>query len=146
MSLESAIAELETGQSHQEMLDQLKARTVTSYGMAAGAEISGVLLSVGLLSLIEDQKNAVGEHTALRNMCIALEKRFGPDGQVDLGNAGNVAVLDNFLADTMVLSILTAQSVAPAVVKAAIMQLGEIVEPEFPGIRMVDVVNVRGAE
>ncbi|MCB1116824.1 MAG: hypothetical protein KDK71_10185, partial [Chlamydiia bacterium] len=88
----------------------------------------------------------VGEHTPLRNMCIALEKRFGPDGQVDLGSAGNIAVLDNFLAEASVLAILDAQSVAPAVVKAAIMQLGEIVEPEFPTVRMVDIVTIRGAE
>jgi hypothetical protein len=146
MSLETAIAELESGQSHQEMLDQLRARTVTKYGMAAGAEISGVLLSVGLLSLVEDQKNAVGEHTPLRNMCIALEKRFGPDGQVDLSVASNVAVLDEFLADATVAAMLAAQSINPDVVKAAIMQIGQTVELEFPNIRMVDVVNIRGAE
>lgn len=146
MSLKTAIAELESGQSHQEMLTQILARTVTKYGMAAGAEISGVLLSVGLLSLVEDQKNAVGEHTPLRNMCIALEKRFGPDGQVDLSVASNVAVLDEFLADATVAAMLAAQSINPDVVKAAIMQIGQTVELEFPNIRMVDVVNIRGAE
>lgn len=146
MSLADAITDLESGQSNEDMLTAIKARTITKYGMASGADISGVLLSVGLLSLIEDQKNATGEHTPLRNMCIALEKRFSPDGQVDLSNPSNVAVVDAFLAEATVAGILSAQSIDPNTVKETLMALGRSEVPEFPDVRMADIVNIRGAE
>lgn len=146
MSLAAAIAEIEVAQpglSHEAMLAALKERTITQYGMASGAEISGVLLQFGLLSLIQDQINATGEHTPLRNMSIALKDRFLPDGQVDLANPGNEAVLDAFLADATVAAIIGAQGVDPALIKAAIMQLGASIVAEFPDVTLRSVILIR---
>lgn len=146
MSIETAIAEIELSQpglSHEAMLIELRARTVTVYGLAYGAELSGVLLQFGLLSLIQDQVSAVGEHTALRNMCIALKDRFLPDGQVDMANPSNIMVLNSFLADATVSAVLSAQSIDPNLVHGAIVQLGASVEPEFSGITLKNVIQIR---
>lgn len=145
-TLAAAIAEIDNampGLSNDDMLQQLRSRTVTRLGLASGAEISGIMLQCGLLSLIQDQINATGEHTALRNMSIALKDRFLPDGQVDMGTPANGAVLDAFLSNATVAAMLSAQNINPHFVKSAIMGLGTLIEPEFPTVRMCDVVEAR---
>lgn len=143
MSLQTVVQSLDTGQSIGELTALVKARTVDVIGLASGAEISGVLIQAGLLSLIEDQKNDTGTHSILRNICIGLSKRFLPNGEVDLSNAANVMLLDAFLADATVTTMLTAAGTDAATVKAAVMALGTTQQPEFPGVREVDIERLR---
>lgn len=142
-TLAEAAAELDTGQSLGELTALVKALTIDVVGTASGAEISGVLISGGLLSLIEDQKNDAGSNSLLRNICIGLEKRFLPNGEVDLAQAGNVALLDAFLAQAEVVAILTAFGTDATAIKAATMALATTTELEFPSVREVDVQGVR---
>lgn len=143
MSLQTVVQSLDTGQSIGELTALVKARTVDVIGLASGAEISGVLIQSGLLSLIEDQKNDTGTHSILRNICIGLSKRFLPNGEVDLSSAANVMLLDALLSDATVTTMLTAAGTDAATIKAAVMALGTTQQPEFPGVREVDVERVR---
>lgn len=143
MSLQTVVKSLDTGQSIGELTALVKSRTVDVLGLASGAEISGVLIQAGLLSLIEDQKNDTGTHSILRNICIGLSKRFLPNGEVDLSSPANVMLLDAFLADATVTTMLTAAGTDAATVKAAVMALGTTQQQEFPGVREVDIERVR---
>lgn len=142
-TLAEAVAELDTGQSLGGLTAAVRDRTIDVIGSASGAEISGVMVSGGLLSLIEDQKNDAGSNSLLRNICLGLEKRFLPNGEVDLSDAGNVALLDAFLSQPEVTAILTAFSTDAATIRAAAMALATTTEKEFPGVREVDVQEVR---
>lgn len=142
-TLSEVVGELDVGQTYDELIAEVMARKVTTYSIASGADISGVLLSVGLLSLIEDQCNLTGEHTPLRNMSIALSKRFGPDGQVNFGAEGNVQVLDAFIADPTVSAMLAAQGISNEYIKGVILGLAAVETPEFPSVSANEIVAIR---
>ena len=143
MSLESVLAAECGVMTNDEALAHIRDKTVVVDGMASGADVSGVLLSAGLLSLIRDQVNLADTHTKLRNICIALADRFLPDGQIDLSIPGNVSVIDEFLADTTVAGILSVQSLVATDLKAAVMLLGQSPKAEFPNTTIRDVIAIR---
>lgn len=142
-TLQEAVNQLDPSLTDKEMLDVLSQAKVATVGLASGAEISGVLLQAGLLSLIEDQKNASGSHTALRNICLALRMRFLPDGQVDLSNPANVSLLDAFLAESAVADIMTAVGTDATTVKNTIMFLATSESLEFSNLRLIDIARAR---
>ena len=81
MSLETAIAELESGQSHQEMLTQLRARTITKDGIAQSGKVLAYLASIGKIGAIKVL--AADETSPLRDAAeatmITLQTREGFD-------------------------------------------------------------------
>jgi hypothetical protein len=140
--LANEVSKLDPSLTIAEKTQLIKARTVDVIGLASGAEISGVLLQAGLLALIQDQVNATGTNTLLRNICLGLHARFLPDGEINLSEAANVQLLDLFLADATASGVLAAYGTDAATVKAGVMALGTTTQPEFPGVREVDIERV----
>lgn len=140
MTLEEVLSTECIGMTSEQALAHVKHKTVDVIGMARGADISGVLLKYGLLALVKDQANLTDINTQLRNICIALEDRFKPDGEIDL--LSNGFVIDLFLGDATVVSILTAQGLVASDVKDEVMLLGTTTEPEFLDVTIKDVMTI----
>lgn len=146
MSLVNAIAEIEAqtpGLSNEDMLVALKSRTVDKLGLLSGGVLSGLLAANGLLAYVQDTANATGDMSAMRNICVAIDQRLLPDGEIDFSEAGNQSLLGLFLSDATINGILSAQGKTATEIQALILSAATTQEPEFPGIRMVDVVRAR---
>jgi hypothetical protein len=141
--LQTAIAELDTGQPLDELVAAIKARKVQVVGLLSGAQLSGVLIQAGLLALIEDQRRDVGNYTPLRNICIGIYSRMAPNGEIDMADASYVTLLDAFLANPTVISLMTSAGTDAATVRAQVMALASTEEQEFLGVRGVDVERLR---
>jgi hypothetical protein len=146
MDLVTAIAELEAGQSDEVMLAQLQERTVDTVGSLSGGKLAGLLAKFGLLAFIQDQINATGDYSVIRNICIAISQRLLPEGEVQLNDIDNLMLLDMFLADATVYTIISATGQTNEAIKNVVLAAATVTEPEFPGIRMVDLVKIRGAK
>lgn len=143
MDLVTAIAELEAGQSDEEMLVQLQARTVGVVGSLSGGDLTGLLAKLGLLSFVTDQVNATGTNSVIRNICIAINQRLLPDGGIQFDNPDNVALLDMFLADATVSAIISATGRTIEGVRGVILSAATGTEPEFDGLNMRQMLAVR---
>lgn len=130
--------------THQEILAEVRARTVTVTGRIPGAELGGVLLSfgVGLVSFITDKASATGTTSLIRDICVGLTDRFKPDGEVDFSDANNVALIDAFLADAEVTALLAAASIPAEYVKAAILAKASTTVSEFPSVTLKQVIEI----
>lgn len=147
MSLETAIAEYPGTWTHAEVLDALRQRTVDQTGRLPGAELGAILLSfgIGLVGFVKDKAASTGTNSLIRDICIGLEDRFKPDGEVDFSDAANVALIDAFLGDPEVAALLqTPDPDIPAqTVKDAILAKATTSVLEFPSVSMRDVVAIR---
>lgn len=107
MSLSAVATELSG--SHQEVFDQVKARTVSQTGKIMGADLQGLMIGAGLMPLIKDTANDNTEQDVVfRGICIGLLDRFGPDGEIDFSRADTQQLLDAFLGNSTVAAILAA--------------------------------------
>jgi hypothetical protein len=131
MNLEAAIAELEAGQSHAEMLAQLRARTVSKAGMAQSGYVLGYLASIGKLKAIRSV--AANDDHPLSNAAdatlVTLQHREG----FDFALPANIALLDAFVQA----GILDADQAA------VVIGIGSKAVPEFEGLTLKQVVAVR---
>ena len=144
MSLASAIAEY-TG-TPEEILAQLKQRTVPQLGQISGAALQQVVLENGLLAFVRDKAAAVGDYSAIRNMCIALSDRMTQDMGIDFSKQNNSVFLSAFLAEPEVAAILAAQGKTSTDVEDAIAVYALKQEPEFPSVTLRDVLLVVSPE
>lgn len=135
MSLETAINEYPAGWSHAEVLDALRARTVSTVGILAGAELQGLLIGAGIMPYVHDTANDTSfSDPVFRGICIGLVSRFNPD----------LTLLDTFLAESTVASALNGGPYGSvAAFRAAVLSKAEKPEPEFPTVSMRDVVSIR---
>lgn len=131
MTLAAAIADLEKGQSHQEMLAQLRASTVIVSGMADSGYVLTYLASIGKLSALRAvAANAEHPlHDAADAAIVTLETRDG----FDFSGVNQVVMLGAFVTA----GVLT-QAQADE-----ILALGAVSGPEFPGLTLRDVIAVR---
>lgn len=142
MSLTDAIAEA-TGTTPRDIFDEVAARTVNVQGILPGAELQGVIVAAWLMPLVKDTAEDTTETDRLfRGICIGLNDRFGPDGEIDFGNPENVGLLDAFLDDTRVTGILAEQGnpfQTDEAFKAAVLAKATKPQLEFPGLTLRDV-------
>lgn len=152
MSLTDAI-NAETG-SYSEVLAAVRARTVTAPGKLSGAELGGILLEFGLIPLIRRQVKSAetdaNDHSAFSAICIGLEDRFKPNGEIDFSNPAFVGLIDKFLGlegnpatPASVLLGAMETPIPPQMVKDAILAKATTSVPEFPNVQMFDVVAVK---
>lgn len=146
MSLTAAITEA-TG-SYQEVLAAVRARTIPTYINMMGARLQGILIGAGLMPLVQDTANNSAETDVIfRGICQGLVARFGPDGQIDFGDADNLLLLDTFLTNATVTAIVGAGPyVNGANLKAAILAKASQATPEFPSVTLRDVIAVKTPE
>jgi hypothetical protein len=131
MSLESAIAELEAGQSHQQMLNQLRARMVYKMGLAQSGYVLGYLASIGKLKIIRSV--AANDDHPLSNAAdatlVTLQYREG----FDFTLPANIVLLDAFVQA----GILDADQAN------VVVGIGSKSVPEFENLTLKQVVAVR---
>lgn len=142
MTLETVVAEL-TG-THQEVLAQIKARTITGKVTIWGADVQKVVGTAGLLGLVRDTVNATGTYSGFRDACIAMSDRFGAGGEINFSDGFTELLMDEFLGNQSVIDIVaaspyvTTQNLRDAVLAQATRQL-----PEFPDVTLRDIIAIR---
>lgn len=131
--------------THDEVYEQVQARTVSTLGKIWGADVQKVMASAGLLGLIQDTVNATGTYSGFRDMCIAMKDRFGAGGEIDFTDQYTLDFMDAFLADPQVTGIIMAGPTYVTVqnFKAAVLAQATIEQPEFPGVTLRDVIAIR---
>lgn len=143
MSLETVVAGLSG--THQEVFEQVKARTVTEYKSIWGADIEDDVIQAGLRSLIKDKSEETGTiGDPLREMCIALMARMGAGGELDFRRPSVQALLDQFVNHPTVAAVISAGPYgSPAVFKAQVLAKAETQVPEFPGVTLRQIIEIR---
>ena len=130
-SLETAIAELESGQSHWDMLLALRARTKVVNGIAESGCVLAYLASINKLGAIK--AIAADETSPLRDAAeatmITLQTREGFDFSIP----ETVGLLNAYVA----VGLLTEEQAA------VVIAIGATTEPEFPNLTVSQVVAIR---
>jgi hypothetical protein len=130
-TLAEAITELESGQTHQEMLVALRARTKVVNGIAQSGYVLAYLASIGKLGAIK--AIAADETSPLRDAAeatmITLQTREGFDFSIP----ETAGLLNAYVA----IGVLTEEQAA------VILSMGATAEPEFKDITLRDVIAVR---
>lgn len=142
-TLSEAINEYPAEWTHSEVFNAIQARTVNKTGWVWGAEVQKYLTTLGLVGYVKDTSDNTNGAPGFRDICIGLMQRFNPDGQIDFSNAGAVALLDVFFAESTVAATLSAQSVTAETAKATIIGLATAPVSEFPAVVMRDVIEIR---
>lgn len=134
MSLETAIAELESGQSHNDMLLALRARTISKDGIAQSGIVLAYLASIGKLGAIK--AIAADETSPLRDAAeatlITLQTREGFDFSIP----ETLSMLQAYVA----ISLLTEAQAE------SVRAIGATTVPEFEGLTAKQVIAVRNPE
>jgi len=147
MSLVDAISEYPVDWSHNEVLSALRERTVTIYGVLAGARLQGILVGLRLMPLISVTAAAPEAETLdeklFQGICIGLISRFEPDGEIDFSDTDNLDLLDGFLTNSNVLTRLAVLGMSAIDVKALILSKSVKTDLEFPNVTLKEVIAVR---
>ena len=122
------------GMTHEEALIHVKAKTVTKDGLAAAGYVLTYLASISKMKAIRTiaSTDAHPLRDAAEAILITLEGRDGFD-------------FSSSMALTMLAAFVTG-SVVTQVQSDAIRELGQTTSPMFSSVRMVDIVEIRGAE
>lgn len=134
MSLATAITELESGQSHDQMLSEIKARTVSKLGIAESGYVLAKLAELGKIGTIETiaDTNAHPLQEVAKAILITLKWRSGFDFAV----SANVTMMAGLVAA----GVLTQEEAD------SISAIGTTTEPEFPSVNLRDVISIREPE
>ena len=131
--------------SHQEVYEQIKARTVSQTGKIMGADLQGLMIGAGLMPLIRDvAADTTEQDVVFRGICIGLLDRFGPDGEVDFSREDTQALLDIFLADATVAGIIAQTPFATAAAfRSTVIAAASTTVPEFPDVTLRQIIEIR---
>lgn len=132
MSLASAIAEIDKGQSDEQLLKDLNARTVERKGIAESGYVLARLAELSKIGTIETiaETDAHPLQEVAKAILITLKWRSGFDFSVP----ANITMMGGLVAA----GVLT-QAEADS-----ILALGTSTHPEFTNLRLIDVQRARG--
>lgn len=141
MSLETVISGL-TG-TNQEILAQVKARTVSQPKTVWGADVQTILAGAGIVGFLKETAETTGTYSAFRDLCIQLMDRFGAGGEIDFRNPAVAAGIDMAFQHPTIVSLVEASAYGTVEnMKTAIAAVGTEQVAEFPGVTLRDVIAI----
>lgn len=141
MSLASAIASM-TG-SHEEVLAEVKELTVTAPGVMPGADLQAILISKGLMKTVRNAATDPNDTSFFADICIGLEDRFKPDGQINFARQDAQNLLGAFAYSTAISAKLAAVNSSPIDLYTEVLTAATEVMPMFPGVTLRDIIAIR---
>lgn len=141
MTLTDAIEGL-TG-THEEVLAQVRAMTETSPGLMAGADLQAILISKGLMKTVRNAATDPNDTSFFADICIGLEDRFKPDGQIDFSRQDAQNLLGAFAYSTSLSAKLTAANSSPIELYTEVMTAATTSKPAFPDVALRDIIAIR---
>lgn len=140
----NTVIESETG-TYAEILSAVRGRTVSAVGEIPVGFAQTLLVQAFILPTItkiaklDDHINPV-----FQGACQALMARINGNQAIDLALPGVEEMFDLILEDTEVAAKLSASEFANAsTFKAAVIQSATVINPEFPGVTLHDVITVK---
>ncbi len=141
MSLETVISGL-TG-TNQEILAQVKARTVSQPKTVWGADVQTILAGAGIVGFLKETAETTGTYSAFRDLCIQLMDRFGAGGEIDFRNPAVTMGIDAAFQHPQIVALVEASPYQTVEnIKAAILSVGSEQVAEFPGVTLRDVIQI----
>lgn len=141
MTLTEAIENLSG--THEEVFAQVRAMTVIAPGIMPGADLQAILISKGLMKTVRNAANDPADTSSFADICIGLEDRFKPDGQIDFARQDAQNLLGAFAYSTALSAKLAAVNSSPIDLYTEVMSAASVAQPAYPDVTLKDIIAIR---